>query len=166
MSTTATPHAQADSVPASQISTDMIPVSARQQAPSPGSASLAGSGRVATARSNTVTRSLNRLAARQHGLLTRAQAQQAGLSARAIDRRIASERWDLIRPGVFAVGGVPCTWEQAILAVCLAGGSGTVVSHETSAQLWGLIRVPAAVGIHVSSPPERRIRLDGVDPAG
>jgi hypothetical protein len=105
---------------------------------------------------------LNQISARQHGLITRQQAIDAGLSAAAVDRRLTDRRWLALRSGVYAVGGSPHTWEQAVVAVCLAGGRGTVASHATAARLWDLERTPPADRIHVTSGPQRRIRLDGV----
>ena len=105
---------------------------------------------------------LNQISARQHGLITRRQAIDAGLSASAVQRRLLDHRWTPMRSGVYAVGGVPPTWEQTVMAACLAGGEGAVASHATAARLWGLERVPSAGCIHLTSGPQRRIRLDGV----
>ena len=105
---------------------------------------------------------LNQISARQHGLITRSQAIEAGLSPSAVQRRLHDHRWIPIRSGVYAIGGLAPTWERAVMAACLAGGRGTVASHVTAARLWDLDRVPPADRIHVTSDPRRRIRLDGV----
>jgi hypothetical protein len=110
----------------------------------------------------SIQTTLDQIGARQHGLITRSQAIDAGLSASAVQRRLLDHRWLPMRSGVYAVGGPAATWEQAVMAACLAGGRGTVASHVTAARLWDLDRVPSTDRLHVTSDPRRRIRLDGV----
>lgn len=106
---------------------------------------------------------LANLAARQHGLLTLDQCRRDGLTDRQVDGRCRSGRWLIVRPGVYAIAGSPKTWEQAVMAVCLRGGSGTYASHLTAGVVWDLA-VPRPGAIHVCSQRQRRIRLDGVVP--
>lgn len=101
------------------------------------------------------------VAARQHGLVTRAQAAAAGLSARQIQRRVEAGRLVVVRRGVYAVAGVPPSREQTILAAVLAAGHGAIASHLTAAQLWGL-GFPAPLEIHITTPSGPLLRLDGV----
>ncbi len=98
---------------------------------------------------------------RQYGLVSRKQCLDLGLRPHSIDRRVASGRWSVARPGVYAIAGSPPSWEQAVLAVCLAGGDDTFASHLTAAKLWGF-DVAAEPRIHVLSTRARRIRLEGV----
>lgn len=102
-----------------------------------------------------------RVAARQHGLITLGQALNRGLSARAVQHRVETGRWIALRRGVFLVHGVPPTYEQTVLAVCLAAGAPAVASHMTAARLWDL-GLPLPAQIEVTSLPNRRLRLDGV----
>jgi very-short-patch-repair endonuclease len=104
---------------------------------------------------------LARWAQHQHGLVTRAQARAAGLSARQVAGRLERGRWQLVRRGVYAGGWVPPSWEQAVLAVVLAVGQPCAASAATAARLWGLA-VPRAEGIDVLTLSCRRVRLDGV----
>ena len=76
------------------------------------------------------------MAARQHGLITRTQAREAGLTDRIVERRLGSRRWVALRTGVYRIAGAPPTWEQTALATCLAAGHGTVVCGPTAAKLW------------------------------
>lgn len=76
-----------------------------------------------------------RHARRQRGLLTRTQALAAGLSDAAITRRVATGAWLPLVAGVYALASAPRTWEQQVLAACLAVGG--VASHRTAAALWG-----------------------------
>jgi very-short-patch-repair endonuclease len=78
------------------------------------------------------------LAERQHGLVTRAQLRQLGLSDRQITARL---RWGLLTPvhrGVLRITAVARSPEQALLAACLAAGVGAVASHRSAAALWEL----------------------------
>jgi hypothetical protein len=108
-------------------------------------------------------RRIAQIAARQHGLITRAQAIKIGLSRRAIEHRLAIRRWLAMRPGVYLLAGVPRSWEQAALAACLAAGPGTLLSGPTGVRLWGLRQngLPRD-RIHVLSAADRRVRLAGV----
>jgi hypothetical protein len=79
-----------------------------------------------------------RIAARQHSLVTRPQALDAGLSPGAIRERTRSGRWLVYRRNVYAIAGGQHTWEQAVLGAVLAFGPGAVASHETAGRLWHL----------------------------
>lgn len=102
---------------------------------------------------------LARLAARQHGLFVRAQANQAGYSNSTIDSRVRQGRWVRVDTGVFRVAGAPFTWRTRLLACCLAGRG--VASHRSAAVLHGLDDFR-------SGPPElviprgRQFRREGV----
>jgi very-short-patch-repair endonuclease/predicted transcriptional regulator of viral defense system len=79
------------------------------------------------------------LAAEQHGLVTRAQLRAVGLSAQAVDRRVASGRLRPAHRGVYQVG--PLAGPRATeLAAVLAIGRGARASHESAAWLWGVVR--------------------------
>jgi len=54
-----------------------------------------------------VERCLAAVARRQHGLVTRRQALDAGLTTRQVERRAASGRWASVRQGVYTGGWVP-----------------------------------------------------------
>lgn len=77
-----------------------------------------------------------RIAARQHGLITRAQALGLGYPRSAIQAYRTSGRWRTVERGVYAINGAPRTWQQRVLAVCLAFGA--VASHRTAAVLLGV----------------------------
>jgi very-short-patch-repair endonuclease len=102
-----------------------------------------------------------RLAARQHNLVTRVQAQQAGFSDDMIRRRLRTGRWRQVRRGVYAVGGAPASFEQAVMGAVLAAGATAAASHATAALLWGLPADPPD-HIEITTVIERQARLDGV----
>ena len=102
---------------------------------------------------------LHRLLARQHGLITRAQARALGLSDSAIDRRLRTREWVRLASGVFLRAGTAVTWNTKALAACLAGNA--LASHRTAAVLWGLS--PFRPGpVEITTPRHLRSRTPGV----
>ncbi|HEX2272566.1 MAG TPA: type IV toxin-antitoxin system AbiEi family antitoxin domain-containing protein [Acidimicrobiales bacterium] len=87
---------------------------------------------------STAESQLRRLAARQHGLVSRSQVRALGLTARQVDRRTADGVLVAVRRGIYRVAGSPSSPEQALLAACMAAGSGAVASHRSAAALWEL----------------------------
>lgn len=75
-------------------------------------------------------------AARQHGVVTRAQLLHSGVGRRAIDRRIARGLLHPLHRGVFAVGHRRVGEDGRWMAAVLAGGDGAVLSHRSAAALW------------------------------
>ncbi|MBI2709627.1 MAG: type IV toxin-antitoxin system AbiEi family antitoxin domain-containing protein [Actinobacteria bacterium] len=102
------------------------------------------------------------IAHRQHGLLTSPQLRALGWSDRTIRRAAHDGRLRRERPGVYALAGAVPSWEQAVLAVCLAGGPDAVASHWSALRLWGAAPTGHSGGIHVVTPPGVRLRLRGV----
>lgn len=100
-------------------------------------------------------RELAAIATRQHGVVTRAQLEELGLSRRAIGRRISSGHLDPLYRGVYAVGHRAVSREGRWLAAVLAVGDGAVLSHRSAAALWGL-RATARARIEVTT--ERALR--------
>lgn len=79
------------------------------------------------------------LATRQHGVVSRAQLLDAGLSPRAIEGRLQSARLHGLHRGVYAVGHLSLDRRAHWLAAVLACGGGALLSHRTAAALWGLM---------------------------
>lgn len=77
------------------------------------------------------------------------------MSARTIDRRLATGVWDLLYPAVYRVAGSLPSRHQSLLAACLAWGDGAAVSHIPAAALWELPRFQSRV-IELSVPRGRR----------
>ncbi|MFN2525020.1 MAG: type IV toxin-antitoxin system AbiEi family antitoxin domain-containing protein, partial [Actinomycetota bacterium] len=57
-----------------------------------------------------------RLASQQFGIVTREQALDAGLSAEAIQRRIAGGTFERLYRGVYRMAGAQPSWEQDLFA--------------------------------------------------
>ncbi len=79
-------------------------------------------------------------AARQHGVVTRAQILAAGLDTSSIARRVSDGRLHRLHRGVYAVGHRALTANGHRLAAVLAPGPGAVLSHRSAADAWGLRR--------------------------
>lgn len=80
---------------------------------------------------------LRELAATQHGVASRLQLQQAGLTSREIRHRIATGRWVSIGRSVVALGPVPTDLRGRAQAGLLAVPS-AAVSHRSAGALHGL----------------------------
>lgn len=91
----------------------------------------------------------------QHGVLTRAQALDAGLTDKAIAVRIRSGRWQRLHAGVYAAFSGEPSRNAHLWAAVLRAGPGAALSHQTAAELHGLAG-PAPM-IHVTVPNDRRI---------
>jgi len=100
------------------------------------------------------------LAERQLGLVTRAQAVAAGLSAADLRKRIQSGSWTRVLPGVYALDR-EWSWEQQLLAACLWAGDGAIVSHRAAARLHGIDVAQKWAAIELTVPVNRRPEHDG-----
>jgi very-short-patch-repair endonuclease len=83
-------------------------------------------------------RSVRERAETQHGVVSRAQARDLGISDAAISRRTSDGLWTRVLPGVFRIAGAPQTDLQVPMAAVLWAGDGAVVSHATAARIWGI----------------------------
>jgi hypothetical protein len=78
-----------------------------------------------------------RLATRQAGTFSRAQALAVGMTDSSMLRRIRSQRWIVVHPGVYLLAGVPASWHTEVWAALLAAGPLATVTHETAVRLHG-----------------------------
>jgi len=90
------------------------------------------------------------IAADQHGVVSRSQLLQAGLTSEAIKRRVTAGRLHVLYRGVYAVGHRVLTLEGRWMAAVLACGPNAAISHTTAAAAWALRRAGGA--IHVTVP--------------
>ena len=81
-----------------------------------------------------------RVAARQHGVVTRRQLLDAGLLSSGIAVRLEAGRIHRVHRGVYAVGHSKLGNEGVWMAAVLACGDGAVLSHQSAAELWGIRR--------------------------
>jgi len=92
---------------------------------------------------------IDRLARPQHGLLELRQGEPHGVTDRQIRHRTRGGAVRRLEQGVYATMGTNPTWEQAVMAACLAAGAAALASHRTAAVLWSLLGMPMPVEIVV-----------------
>lgn len=83
----------------------------------------------------TPERAVARRAAEQHGLVTRDQLLDLGVSRSYIDRRLASGEWRRRAPAVYALASHPRTVRQRLMAAILDAGGDTVATRRCGAAL-------------------------------
>jgi len=104
-----------------------------------------------------ILRSAHSLLRCQRGVLTRAQAIDAGLTDGAIAVRLRSGRWQRLHTGVYATFSGEPPRDSRLWAAVLRAGPRAALSHQTAAELYGLtvpshgLAVPAPM-IHVTVP--------------
>ncbi len=80
-----------------------------------------------------------RIAARQHGVVTRAQLVAVGVLPSGISDRVSAGRLHRIHRGVYAVGHPRLSNEGMWMAAVLACGGDAVLSHRSAAALWRIL---------------------------
>lgn len=78
------------------------------------------------------------IAARQFGVIQRAQALAVGMTASGIVRQVKSGRWERFLPGIYRIEGSHASWKQRLMAASLWAGEVSAVSHRAAAGLWRL----------------------------
>jgi hypothetical protein len=101
------------------------------------------------------------LAKRQHGVVSRAQLRDFGLSDDAVDRLVSNSRLFRLHPATFAVGRPDVRIEGRWMAAVLAMGPDAVLSHRSAACLWDLIRADGR-DTDVTVPGRRRVAVPGI----
>jgi very-short-patch-repair endonuclease len=94
-------------------------------------------------------------------VVARRQLLELGLSARRIERRIASGRLHPVWRGVYAVGRPQLDRRGRWMAAVLVCGPHAALSHGSAAALWGFGAEQGDL-IDVSVPARRRSRLPGI----
>jgi len=99
------------------------------------------------------------LAGKQSGYVVLRQALALGMSRDAIKRRVESERWIRVRPGLYLIPGFDPSLRGRLAAACAALGG--VVSHESAAELLDLPYVRRRLAV-VTVPVRRTNRFPDV----
>src|SRR3954468_19684563 len=98
------------------------------------------------------------LAARQHGVVSRAQLRELGVGEEATRQRLARGRLHRVHRGVYSVGHEVLSGEARWLSAVLTCGPGAVLSHRSAAALWG-IRPSALIDVTVPTRAGRKGRV-------
>jgi very-short-patch-repair endonuclease len=83
---------------------------------------------------------------------------EVGFTRGMIDRRVSSGRWLIDDYRVYRVAGAPPSWEQRLMAACLAGPA--VASHRAAGLLWDF---PGMADVIVEVTALRHRRRHAVD---
>jgi predicted transcriptional regulator of viral defense system len=105
---------------------------------------------------------LDRLAQRQHGVVTPPQLAKNGWSEDDVDRSLSTGELFRIRQGALRMRGSPPTREQSWIAAVLAAGEDAYISFLTAAANFDFVRVPGPAEIDLVVFGRNRIRMDGV----
>ena len=112
-----------------------------------------------------VERRIAVIAERQHGVATRAQLLDTGMTRGAIDARVRADRLHAIHRGVYLLGGLagrlapPSAIEMAAVLAC---GPQARVSHRSAAALWELLPKPDSGPVDITLPTRLRRRRPGI----
>ncbi|MGH2954830.1 MAG: type IV toxin-antitoxin system AbiEi family antitoxin domain-containing protein [Solirubrobacterales bacterium] len=107
-------------------------------------------------RERTAERELERIASAQHGVVTRAEALVAGVTAAELRQRLYTGALLRVHRGVYRVGHRAPSIEATYLAAVRACGLGALLSGRAAAHLYGFLRGSAPVP-EVITPTQRRI---------
>src|SRR3954447_3455209 len=109
-----------------------------------------------SAKQNTVEAVIAGIASRQHGLVTRAQLLDAGLTRHQIQHRLLLGALLCVHRGVYRVGHRAPSVEADYLAAVLACGDDARLSGRAAAHLLGLLKGPVPPP-EVTAPLKRRL---------
>jgi very-short-patch-repair endonuclease len=93
------------------------------------------------------------LAGRQHGVVTTAQLEAAGLGRRAVAHRIAHGGLTRLHRGVYRVGPTGAPLEAEMAAALATSGT---LSHQSAAAIWGFGQRDEFVHVSVTTPARSR----------
>lgn len=92
-----------------------------------------------------------RLLEAQHGVIAVEQLRSFSVGRNAITANLHAGRWRQVAPRVYATFTGPLSQEVRIAAALCYAGPEAILSHQTAAELWGMVRaVPGPV--HVTVP--------------
>jgi hypothetical protein len=92
----------------------------------------------------------------QRGIADRRQALSLGFTVSRIQHRLTSGKWQRVHEGVYATFNGPLSREARLWAAVRRAGSGAMLSHETAAEVQGLVDQPVSAEIHLTVAIRRR----------
>jgi very-short-patch-repair endonuclease len=106
-----------------------------------------------------------RFASRQHGVVTRSQLLESGLTERMVEGRVKAKRLRPLHRGVYAAGPMLVPQAREMAAVLACGPPAAAASHTNGAWLWKLLPRPAdGTPVHVTFEGPDRGRRRGIRP--
>lgn len=92
----------------------------------------------------------------QCGIVDRRQALDLGFSERRIQHRLATGKWQRVHEGVYATFSGTLSRDARLWAAVRRAGDGAMLSHQTAAEVQGVIDKPVSGDIHVTVAVRRR----------
>jgi hypothetical protein len=96
------------------------------------------------------------LLAAQCGIVDRRQALSLGFTASRIEHRLTSGKWQRVHEGVYATFSGPLPRDARLWAAVRRAGDGSMLSHQSAAEVQRLIDKPDSANIHVTVAARRR----------
>lgn len=106
--------------------------------------------------SNEMPAKLQALARTQAGVVSRQQALSSGMTRGMIFAKLKSGWWRQVYTGVYHTFNAPVNRDAQLWAAFLCAGRGAYLSHETAAEINGLLDKSSMV-INVTIPDDRRV---------
>lgn len=100
---------------------------------------------------------LREIAIDQHGMITAAQAKEAGVSLPSLSYLVKHQRIDRLERGIYRIPQVNPSANDRIAQALLWAGEDAVLSHDTALMAWNVCDINPTT-IHVTIPKERRIQ--------
>lgn len=94
---------------------------------------------------------LREIALDQHGLVTTAQAEEAGVSRPALSYLAKHGRIDRVDRGIYRISQVPITENDRLQQALLWAGEESYLSHDTALAAWDICDINP-MKIHISIP--------------
>ena len=92
----------------------------------------------------------------QRGIVGRREALNLGFTVSRIEHRLKSRKWRRVHEGVYATFSGPLSREARLWAAVRVAGDGAMLSHQTAAEVQGLVDKPAGRDIHLTVASRRR----------
>lgn len=92
----------------------------------------------------------------QRGIVDRRQALGLGFTVSRIQHRLTSGKWQHVYEGVYAAFSGPLSRDARLWAAVRRAGDGAMLSHQTAAEVQGLIDKPGSGDIHLTVANRRR----------
>ncbi|TWP48902.1 hypothetical protein FKR81_26790 [Lentzea tibetensis] len=86
------------------------------------------------------------------GLATTWQLRVNGVTKDFIEAQVAAQRWQRVTRGVYACFTGPLPRQTRLAAALLYAGPLSVLSHQTAAEEWGILRIDEDRPVHVTVP--------------
>ncbi|UDY36066.1 type IV toxin-antitoxin system AbiEi family antitoxin domain-containing protein [Dermatobacter hominis] len=103
-----------------------------------------------------------RLAATQHGLITRRQVTTLGMTPDMVRRRLGNGQWERLATGVFTIVGVPDSRPRTLWASVLHAGTGCAIASHTAGRIHAFEEALELDEVHLNVRVGRRHPPEGV----